>query len=153
MKKPVIDETKLPEVEGIIEDADSIMSELYFEDDDDLRKDLEELQSRLRDITGKQDIQIKDYWNYYEAVSLETAARGALMPPPEKEDVTDEQIRDIVVHILDYDEAEMDWWILYLEVNTGLVNLSDYIFYPELAGLDEDASIEEIAEKILEDRK
>ncbi|MDE6362850.1 MAG: hypothetical protein K2L86_01050 [Lachnospiraceae bacterium] len=153
MKKPVIDETKLPEVEGIIEDADSIMSELYCEDDDDLRKDLEELQSRLRDITGKQDIQIKDYWNYYEAVSLETAARGALMPPPEKEDVTDEQIRDIVVHILDYDEAEMDWWILYLEVNTGLVNLSDYIFYPELAGLDEDASIEEIAEKILEDRK
>ncbi len=66
--------------------------------------------------------------------------------------MTDEQIRDIVVHILEHDEAEMDWWLLYLEVNTGLDNLTDYIFYPDLAGLDGDPSLEEIAEKIIEDR-
>ena len=152
MQKPVIDETKLPEVKKIIYDADSIMSELYSSENDGLRKELEELQSRLRALTGNQNIQIKDYWHYDEAISLDTAARGALMHPPAREEVTDEQIRDIVVHILEHDEAEMDWW-LYLEVNTGLENLSDYIFYPDLAGLDGDPSLEEIAEKIIEDRK
>ena len=152
MQKPVIDETKLPEVKKIIYDADSILSELYCAENDGLRKELEELQSRLRALTGNQNIQIKDYWHYDEAVSLDTAARGALMHPPAKEEVTDEQIRDIVVHILEHDEAEMDWWLLYLEVNTGLDNLTDYIFYPDLAGLDGEPSLEEIAEKIIEDR-
>ena len=53
----------------------------------------------------------------------------------------------------DHDEAKMDWWLLYLEVNTGLPDLSDYIFYPNLIGLDGDPSMEEIAEKIIEDRR
>ena len=69
------------------------------------------------------------------------------------DELTDEQIKDIVVHILDHDEAKMDWWLLYLEVNTGLPDLSDYIFYPNLIGLDGDPSMEEIAEKIIEDRR
>lgn len=47
----------------------------------------------------------------------------------------------------------MDYWIRYLELNTGLPNLSDYIFWPGLAGLDENASLEEIANKIIADRK
>ena len=140
MQKPMIDETKLPEVKQIICEADSIMSKLYCNENEDLRKELEQLQ-------------IKEYWHYDEAVSLDTAARGALMCPPQKEDLTDEQIKDIVVHILDHDEAKMDWWLLYLEVNTGLPDLSDYIFYPNLIGLDGDPSMEEIAEKIIEDRR
>ena len=107
MQKPVIDETKLPEVKKIIYDADSILSELYCAENDGLRKELEELQSRLRALTGNQNIQIKDYWHYDEAVSLDTAARGALMHPPAKEEVTDEQIRDIVVHILEIGRAHV----------------------------------------------
>ena len=40
-----------------------------------------------------------------------------------------------------------------MEVNTGLPDLSDYILYPNLIGLDGDPSMEEIAEKIIEDRR
>ncbi|MDE5824035.1 MAG: hypothetical protein K2H91_05040, partial [Lachnospiraceae bacterium] len=81
------------------------------------------------------------------------AARGALMIPPEKEDLTDEQIKEIVLDILKHDEAEMDWWLNFLEVNTGLDNLTDYIFYPDLVGLDRDASLEQIADRIIADLK
>ena len=47
----------------------------------------------------------------------------------------------------------MDWWLEYLKINTGLVNLSDYIFYPNLVGLNLQATLEQIADKIIADRK
>jgi len=153
MKKPIIDETKLPEVKKIISDADSLMTEKDCENDDIYKKELEALQDRLRELTGNAQIKIRDYWRYDEAVSLETAARGALMSPPEKEELTDKQIKEIVVKILKYEEAEMDWWLNYLRVNTGLDNLTDYIFYPDLVGIDREASLEQIADKIIEDRR
>ncbi len=40
--------------------------------------------------------------------------------------------------MLNLSEAEMDWIIEYLEINTGL-DISDYIFCPDTVGLDEDA--------------
>ena len=46
----------------------------------------------------------------------------------------------------------MDWWLEYLKVNTGLVNLTDYILYPNLVGLDMQATLEQIADKIIADR-
>lgn len=153
MKKPMIDETKLPEVKKIISDANSLMTEKDCENDDVYKKELEVLQDRLRELTGNAQIKIRDFWRYDEAVSDETAARGALMSPPEKEDLTNEQIKEIVVHILEHEEAEMDWWLDCLRVNTGLDNLTDYIFYPDLVGLDREASLEQIADKIIEDRK
>lgn len=153
MKKTIIDETKLPEVKKIISDADSLMTEKDCENDAIYKKELEALQDRLREITGNAQIKIRDYWRYDEAVSLETVARGALMSPPEKEELTDKQIKEIVVKILEHEEAEMDWWLNYLRVNTGLDNLTDYIFYPDLVGIDREASLEQIADKIIEDRK
>ena len=153
MKKPVIDEGKLPEVMKIIDDANTLMTEKDCEEDKVAKKELEELQSKLRGLTGNQQIQIRDFWRYDEAVSLETAARGALMSSPEKEDLTDEQIKEIVLGILKHGEAEMDWWLKFLEVNTGLDNLTDYIFYPDSIGLDGGASLEQIADKIIADRK
>ncbi|MDE7414924.1 MAG: hypothetical protein K2N44_01165 [Lachnospiraceae bacterium] len=153
MKKPVIDEGKLPEVMKIIDDANTLMTEKDCGEDKAAREELEELQSKLRELTGNQQIQIRDFWRYDEAVSLRTAARGALMIPPEKEDLTDEQIKEIVLDILKHDEAEMDWWLNFLEVNTGLDNLTDYIFYPDLVGLDRDASLEQIADRIIADLK
>lgn len=152
MKKPVIDETRLPEVKKIIDDADLLMSEKDCENDDDAKKELEELQNKLREITGNVQLKIKDFWHYDEAASLETVAKGALMSPPEKEDLTDEQIREAVVNIFKYDEVEMDWQLKFLKINTGLNNLTDYIFYPDLVGLARDASLEQIADKIIEDR-
>ena len=75
------------------------------------------------------------------------------MPPPVKSDLTNEELKEIVLHIMDFEEAEMDWWLEYLEINTGLDNLSDYIFYPDLIGLDLEATLEQIAAKIIADRK
>ena len=79
-------------------------------------------------------------------------ARKALMAPPSKDNVSNEQIKEIVLGILKHEEAEMDWWLEYLKVNTGLVNLTDYIFYPNLVGLDMQATLEQIADKIITDR-
>lgn len=76
MKKPIIDETKLPEVKKIISDANSLMTEKDCENDAIYRKELEALQDRLREVTGNAQIKIRDYWRYDEAVSDETAARG-----------------------------------------------------------------------------
>lgn len=152
MQKPVIDETKLPEVKNIILDADSLMTEKDCENDEAAKKELEELQEKLREITGNRQIMIRDFWHFDEAVSLDTAARGALMSPPQKEELTDEQIKEIVLNILHHNEAEMDWWLKFLKMNTGLQNLTDYIFYPDLVGLDRDSSLEQIADKIIEDR-
>ncbi len=59
MQQPMIDEAKLPEVKQIICEADSIMSKLYCNENEDLRKDLEQLQIRLRNLTGDQQLQIK----------------------------------------------------------------------------------------------
>ncbi len=152
MKGPVIDETKLSEVMKIICDADSLMSENDCESGSVVKNELEKLQTRLREITDNQQINIKDFWHYDEAASLETVARSALLSPPEKTDLTDDQLKEIVINILTHNEAETNWWLQFLEVNTGLKNLSDYIFYPGLIGLDENSSLEQIADKIIEDR-
>lgn len=153
MKKITIDETKLPEVMEIIEKAAALMEEKNCEDDKEAKKDLAKYQKDLREISGNKKIQIKDFQRYWSYTDLETMARKALMSPPCKSNVSDAQIREIVLNILEHGEAEMDWWLKYLEVNTGLDNLTDYIFYPDLVGLDSQATLEEIADKIIADKK
>ena len=93
MKKPVIDKTKLSEVMQIISDADSLMTEKDCEKDKAAKAELEELQNKLRELTGNQHLMIRDFWHYDEAASLKTAAKGALFVLPEKEDVTEEEIK------------------------------------------------------------
>lgn len=74
------------------------------------------------------------------------------MLPPVKENLADAQVREIVLNILSHNsESEMDYWIEYLTLNTGLPDLTDYIFYPDMKGLDVNASLEEIADKIISD--
>lgn len=153
MKQPVIEEAKLPEVMEIIEEAAALMAEKGGQAGPEAQRALEKLQSNLRGITGNPAIQISDFREYWGYTSLETAARGALLRPPEKEELTDAQIKEIVLDILNHDEAETDWWLAYLRVNTGLQNLTDYIFYPDQAGLDEEADLAQIADKIIADRK
>lgn len=153
MQTPNIDETKLAETMKIIEEAAELMSQKDCEEDAEAKKTLKKLQQELRQITGNKKLNIKNYQRYWSAVGLETVAKGALMSEPVKEDVTDAQIKEIVVNILNHNEAEMSWWFKYLEVNTGLENITDYIFYPDFVGLDADASLEDIADKIVEDKK
>lgn len=151
--KPVMDETKLQTVMEIIEKAASLMEEKDCDNDEAAGKTLNQLQADLRRITQKRRLDIRNFQRYWSAVSLETVARGALMSPPSKEELTDEQVKEIVLNITNHSEAEIDWWLNYLKLNTGLDNLTDYIFYPDLLGLDPQASTEQIIDKINADRK
>ncbi len=153
MEGPSIDGLKLPAAMEIIEKAAALMEERDCDNDNEAIQELVGLQQSLRELTGNKDIQIEDFRRYWGYTDLETMARKALLPPPAKSDVTDGQIKEIVLSILGLGEAEMDWWLQYLALNTGLENLTDYIFYPDLAGLSPQATLEEIAEKIIADRK
>lgn len=107
----------------------------------------------MREISGNRKLKIENFQRYWGYTDLETAARKALMSPPPKGSLTNEQLKEIVLHILEHDEAEMDWYLTYLEINTGLENLTNYIFYPNLLGLDSQTTLEQIADKIIADRK
>ena len=153
MQKPNVDETKLSLTMKIIEKAAELMAEKDCEDDKEAEKSLEKLQQDLRNITGNEKLEIRNYRRYWAAADLKTMAEGALMPVPIKEDLTELQIKEIVINILKHSEAEMGWWLNYLKVNTGLENLTDYIFYPDIVGIDPHSSLEQIADKIIADRK
>ena len=148
-----IDETKLGEAMEIIEKAASLMAERDWGQDQGASEELAGLQQDLRELSGNKRLRITDFQRYWSYTSLETIARKALMAPPSKSNVTNEEIKEIVLGILKHSEAEMDWWLEYLKINTGLVNLSDYIFYPNLVGLNLQATLEQIADKIIADRK
>jgi len=113
----------------------------------------QKFQEDLRTVTGNEKLRMKDFQRYWASTDLETAARGALMPPPTKDDLTDEQIKEIVVNLFKLKEAEMGWFLNYLKMNTEIENLTDYLFEPGLAGLAPQASLEQIADKIIADRK
>lgn len=153
MKTIVINEAKLPEVMDIIEDAAELMDKRDYNSDAAVRSKLEEYQKRLIAVTGNDKLEIEAFREYWGWTSLETVARKALMPPPEKTEVTDEQIKEIVTNITSLEEEETDWYLEFLKINTGLDNLSDYIFYPDLVGLDRNADLNQIADKIIADRK
>lgn len=153
MKKISIDETKLPAVMEIIDKAAVLMEEKDCDSDEEAKKELEQLQKNLREITGNKKIEMNNFQAYWSYTDLETVAYKALMPSPLKTDLTNEQLKEIVLHIMDFGEAEMEWWVEYLEINTGLDNLTDYIFAPDLIGLDLHATLEQIADKIITDRK
>ena len=155
MKSPEIDETKLPKAMEIISQAAELMEEHHcnFEyGTDEDKKTLSGLQDQLRELTGNTALNITEFNGYWGWCSLEEAARAALTPKPQKSKVSNEEIREIVVNILK-DPAKTDYWINFLKVNTGLDDVSDYIFYPDEVGLDPNASLGEIAEKIISDRK
>lgn len=76
------------------------------------------------------------------------------MPAPEKQGLSDDELTDIITKIIkcEYDEAETDYQLKVLERETGLINISDYIFYPDEVGLAFNAGINDIVSKILSDK-
>lgn len=161
MKYPEIDESKLQEAMNIIDKAAQLMEEKDCEGDTDAKKDLDALEKQLREITGKKKLCITEYNAYWSYTSLETVARDALHQPPVKTGMTDEQLTELIRRIceLDFDvpqnalEATNDYFLEVLEIETGLDNVSDYIYWPDAVGLDMDAGLDEITAKILADKK
>ena len=158
MKTPKVDVSKIPEVMKLIEKAASVMEEKSGSDDPKVKQELEDLQNKLREIMGNKKLRITEFQRYWAYTGLETMARKALMLPPEKCDVTDDQIREIVLYTFgddffkSHDEADVDYWVDFLEINTGLEYLSDYIFYPDMMGMDNNATLEQIADRIIADK-
>ena len=167
MKYPEIDESKLQEVMRIIETAASLMEETGlmeekdWEGDTEAGSELAALQKQLREITGNENLCIKDYNAYWSYTSLETVAYSALFQPPAKTGMTDAQITELIQRIykLDFDvpekelEAVSEYFLDVLAVETGLHNVSDYIYCPNEIGLDLHADLEEITARILADSK
>ncbi len=123
--------------------------------DEEYDNEFSELQSRLEEITGKTNLDVSAFTDYWNRTSLEELARSVLMPIPEKQGLSEEEISSIVSDICEcgYSDAELDYYLELLKLETGLVNISDYIFYPNMVGLDYNADVDEIIEKILLDRK
>lgn len=136
---------KLERAMEIIRKADEIMQ------NEGITEGVKALEKELTEITGKQQ-NIEDYRYYSEVTSLQEIAKSALMPNPQKEDnISENKIREVVLTFLKKSESEQGYWLKWLKINTGCS--SDYIFYPESVGLPRDASMEQIAEKIIESWK
>ena len=147
-----IDESKLSETMDII---DRIAEILETGADEEYDYEFNDLQSRLRELTGKLDINIFSFAEYWGWTSLEDLARAVLMPTPEKQGLSDEELAEIITDICEceYSDSELGYYLELLKLETGLVNISDYIFYPNMVGLDFDTDVSDIVEKILLDRK
>ncbi len=161
MNYPEIDSSKLSEVMKIIEAAASLMEEKDCDSDAEAAKELDTLQKQLCEITGNENLCIRDYNAYWSYTSLETVAYSALFQPPAKTGMTDAQITELIQRIykLDFDvpgkelEAVSEYFLEVLAVETGLHNVSDYIYCPNEIGLDLHADLEEITARILADSK
>ena len=132
---------KLERVMEIIRKADEIM------ENEGITEEVKALEKELTEITGKQQ-NIEDYRRYSAVTSLKEIAKSALMPDPQEEEVTEDKIREVVMTFLKKSESEQGYWLNWLKINTGCG--SDYLFNPALVGLPRDASMEQIAEKIVE---
>lgn len=123
--------------------------------DSDSINDIAVLESELKEITGKNELCAEDCFEYWSWTSLEELAQMFLMPAPKKHGLSDNKLSEIVKKICEceYSESEMDYQLKVMEKETGLTNVSDYIFYPDEIGLSTGAESDEIITKILMDRK
>lgn len=151
IRYPDIDETKLSEVMELIDQIDDFIVEKGKEDDD---PEILERLEKLRELSGKNDLEIAPFKYYSSYTSLNTAARSVLMPTPVKENLSDEDIRELIQEIAEatFDEEVNDYFLNVLRVETGLHNITDYIYNPDEVGMELNASLEEVIERILADR-
>lgn len=145
-----IDNTKLSAVKELI---DRIADEIAT--GTNANEEIAIYEYQLKELTGKSDIDANSFAEYWEWTTLEDLAYSVLMPVPACKGLSDDEIADIVTKIIncEYSEPETDYYLKALELETGLVNISDYIFYPDSVGLSLQADISEIISKILSDRK
>lgn len=136
MKIPEVNSEKLSRVMRIIDE----ISERKSNENVDL------LVKELKELSGKSEINVSDFDEYWGYTSLEELAKTILMPEPEKSGLSDSQIYDIVKKICnaEFSESETDYLIKVLEKETGL-DVTDYIYYM-------DAESDEIAKKIISER-
>ncbi len=116
--------------------------------------EIKELEAGLRGITGRADISASDCFEYWSYTGLTDLAMTFLLPEPVKKGLDDDRLAEIIENIwfARYSCSETHYQLKVLKIETGLSNISDYIYYPDTVGLDPDAGVWTIIEKILEDR-
>ena len=128
-------------------------------DSPDIQSEIERLGERLKELTGKTIDECRYFEQYWSYTSLDDIVDRVLMPEYEGIKLSDEELREKLEKLVDglntfIKESELDRMIMELEIDTGLDNVSDYLFYPELIeGLGKNADAETKIRKILEDRK
>ncbi len=151
-----IDETNIEIVSELIDKAACLMEDDEYMKKEEIVKELKEIEDQLKSITSN-EICITDYWRYWSAMDLEDCAKIALTPKPKKSNLSEDKLREIIHNICEgkYEEYEYSYYLELLEVETGLDNITDYIYYPEEVGFGKgiDPSSDEITDKILQDRK
>ncbi|MBR1592010.1 MAG: hypothetical protein IJ666_03250 [Ruminococcus sp.] len=142
------DVNKINEVSRIIERIAELMN------GGDNSAEINVLKLRLEEITGKNNIDVDNFRDFWAFTSVESLAERLLMPNAKKMNLSDDRITEIIrkICLCDYSEAETDYWIEVLEKETGIC-VSDYIYFPYTKGLEITATEEEIARTVLLDRK
>ena len=135
---------------------------IYDEEDvnsPDILREIERLGARLKELTGKTIEECRYFEQYWSYTSLDDVVDRVLMPEPEEgerlsDDETREKLEKLISEISTIKPSKLDRIIVELENDTGLDNVSDYLFWPELIdGLGKNADAETKIKKILEDRK
>ena len=157
MLAPNIDEAKLPEVMEIIEKAAGIMEEKDFNTNMEVKKVLLELQKRLRVLTGKKHFDIKQIYAYWSYSDLETVATKLLMKEPQRVGLSDEALKKLILLIFDSGdlekEAGFDYWYDFLELETGIEGVMDYLFCTDEKGNITYEVVDTIMERIRQNRE
>lgn len=152
-----IEEEKLCEVMEIIEKAATLMEENDLETDKEVRKEILELQKRIRTLTGKKQFDINQIYGYWAYSDLETIATKLLMKEPQKLGLSDEALKNLIISIFDSDVLEklasFDYWCDFLELETGIEGVMDYLFCEGENGNIVYAHIDMVMEQICRNRE
>ncbi len=151
-------------MDGIKKEIGEIIDRLatIFDEEDvnnsDIRKETGNLEKRLKELTGKTIEECEPFRQYWSYTSLEDVVDRILMPPVKNEGLSDNKLREKLENffsgIATMKPSKLDRAIEELELETGIDNVSDYIFWPELIeGLGKNPGKEAIIKKILEDSK
>ena len=127
-------------------------------DNSDIKEEIGNLEIRLKELTGKTIEECEPFRQYWSYTDLEDVVDHILMPPVKKEGLSDDELREklegLFNEIATMKPSKLDRAIEELELETGIDNVSDYIFWPELIeGLGKNPGKEAKIKKILEDRK
>lgn len=163
LRPPDINEELLPVVEELIESISVQLEEGCFDineenkiifDDAEAAEEINIKAIKLKELF-KKDIKVMEFYHYWNHSSLEDVAKELLMPePPYLKDITLEELIEVINEFFTLEHIEAfyePYYIKLLEKSFGLNDISDYIFNPDLKGVDDYPL--KISEKIIEDSK
>lgn len=127
-------------------------------DNSDIKEEIGNLEIGLKELTGKNIEECEPFRQYWSYTNLEDVVDRILMSHAKKEGLSDNELREKLENFFNeistMKPSKLDRAIEELELETGIDNVSDYIFWPELIeGFGKNSGKEAIIKRILDDRK